>query len=163
VRFRICPLGISALLVVAAAACATPPPTSFPPATTDPAATPSPADSTSQSPGASGATSLVCDPNVSTWTTTDATGSHVPVILTLTCENGIAAAEGVLPPDSAAVAQAEFFHGDYCPPLLARCALAEPDWGYVVLTMTDGATLWATVSGRDGVVSATYEGAFPPA
>ena len=85
------------------------------------------------------------------------------MILTLTCENGIVAAEEILPPDSVAVAQAEFHHGGYCPPPPRKCAVAGPDQGYVVFTMADGATLWATVSSRDGAVRATYEGAFPPA
>jgi hypothetical protein len=85
------------------------------------------------------------------------------VVLTLTCENAVAAAERVLPRESGAVARAEFHYGDYCPPLPKKCAVAPPDWGYVVITLADGTTLWATVSAKDGIVRASYEGAFPPA
>jgi hypothetical protein len=85
------------------------------------------------------------------------------VVLTLTCENAIAAAERELPTESGRVARVEFHHGGYCPPPPRKCAVALPNTGYVVFTFDDGTALWATVLAKGLEVNATFQGAFPPA
>ncbi len=159
-RLAIRSFGVAGALVWLAA-CATPVP---PTPTSEPSpqvATPSPSLAPSATPVPS--PSLSCDSQGSAWTTTDENGSFIPVELTLTCGNAVAAAERVLPPTSAAITTIGFHQGGYCPPLPRKCAVAMPDNGYVVFTLDDGTTLWATVSAKNATVTATLQGPFPPA
>ncbi len=115
--------------------CATPAPTQTatqavaPPAYVSPAPTVSVSATASTSAVAAEPT-VVCQPNSSTWGQTDANGSQVPIAITLTCENGVAAAKAVVGPDPA-VADIEFAFGAWCPPG-AFCALTLPNTGHVV-------------------------------
>jgi hypothetical protein len=72
-----------------------------------------------------------CEPNTSIWTQMDANGSQVPIPITLTCENAVAAARRVVGPDPA-LAYIEFHYGGWCPPG-ARCAALGPSHGYVIV------------------------------
>jgi hypothetical protein len=103
---------------------------------------------------------VVCDKTPDA-TTTDPKGSIVPIIPILKCEKSVVAAQRVLPQRSAVVA-VEFHYGVYCPPgQFCRAALL--DQGYVVFTLADGQKLWATVSANKATVTASFQGAFPPA
>lgn len=73
---------------------------------------------------------IECDQNTSTWTRTDATGSQVPIIITLTCEAAVAAAKDLVGPDPA-IAYIEFHFGFWCPPG-AFCAMSQPNTGHVI-------------------------------
>jgi hypothetical protein len=59
-----------------------------------------------------------------------ANGSQVPIVITLTCENAIAAAWAAVGPDPA-VASIDFHYGRWCPPG-ALCAATLPNQGYVI-------------------------------
>lgn len=130
--------GALALLLVATLAvggCATPSPT--PPPTQVPtptasvslAVTPAPSPTPSASPVAA-KPKVVCQSNTSTWSKTDANGSQVPIAITLTCENAVAAAKDVVGPQPA-LAYIEFAFGHWCPPG-ALCAISLPNTGHVV-------------------------------
>ena len=73
---------------------------------------------------------VVCQPNTSSWSKTEANGSQVPIAITLTCENAVAAAKAVVGPQPA-LAYIEFGIGFWCPPG-ASCAVALPNRGFVV-------------------------------
>jgi hypothetical protein len=73
---------------------------------------------------------IVCQPDTSTWSTNDVNSSQVPIVITLTCENAVAAAEAVVGLQPA-VAYIEFAFGYWCPPG-AFCAASLPNTGYVV-------------------------------
>lgn len=129
--------GLASVLVAAfvVGGCATPSPTQpatqvvTPAASVPPAATVAPSPTASASPVAL-EPKVVCQANTSTWGTTDANGSQVPIVITLTCENAVAAAKAVVGPDQA-VAYIEFAFGYWCPPG-AYCALSLPNTGHVV-------------------------------
>lgn len=118
------------LLMVGVVGCGTPQP-SVTPAPSPVAPSPAVTASTSPTPIViADEPKIECDQNTSTWTRTDANGSQVPIIITLTCENAVAAAKTVVGPDPA-VAYIEFAYGYFCPPN-ARCAMSQPNTGHVI-------------------------------
>ena len=119
--------GLAAAL--AASGCAAPSPTQTPAQATHPDRIPSPTATASAS-AVAAEPKVVCQPNASTWSQTDANGSQVPIAITLTCENAVAAAKAVVGPDPA-VAYIEFAFGSWCPPG-TFCALSLPNTGHVV-------------------------------
>ena len=130
------------LLMVGVSACATPQPsattalpTAAPSATVtaspSPSPTPTPTPARTPSPTAvAGQPTVVCDPESSIWTETDANGSEVPIRITLTCKSAVAAASELVGPDQG-IAYVEFHYGRWCPPG-AFCALSLPNQGYVI-------------------------------
>ena len=123
------------LAAFAAAGCATPQPSAsaVPPSAT---AVPSASAASSPSPSPSGSPvavepKVVCQPNTTVWAKTEANGSQVPIVITLTCENAVAAANTVVGPDPA-VAYIEFTYGDFLCPPNTPCPALPPNTGYVV-------------------------------
>jgi hypothetical protein len=132
------------LLLVAAVGCGTPQPsvspaspsvvaspTLIPPAVVVPstavAASPTPAPpptAVAEEP------KVDCGKDASTWTETDAHGSPVPIVITLTCENAVAAAKQHVGPDPAVVS-IEFGYGWWCPPGFF-CVMSPPNAGHVI-------------------------------
>ncbi len=122
------------LAAFAAAGCATPQPSA---SAVPPSATAVPAASAASSPSPSGSSvavepKVVCQPNTTpVWAKTEANGSQVPIVITLTCENAVAAAKTVVGPDPA-VAYIEFTYGDFLCPPNTPCPALPPNTGYVV-------------------------------
>jgi len=81
------------------------------------------------------AVDVTCDTNSSIWTRVDASGSQAPVLITLTCENAVAAATKLVGPNWP-ITSVDFHFGGYCPPN-ASCILSPPNWGHVIFRMTD--------------------------
>lgn len=126
---------LATVLVAAlvAGGCATPSPTQPATQAVAPTASVSPSVTLAPSPTASPVAAeakVVCQPNTSTWSKTDANGSQVPIAITLTCENAVAAAKVVVGPQPA-LAYVEFAFGFWCPPG-AFCAASLPNTGHVI-------------------------------
>ncbi len=79
---------------------------------------------------------MSCDPP-GTWTTTDAAGSEVPVLITLTCDKAVEAAWARLGADPA-IAAIEFHYYDYFPPGRPRGSPTDPNVGHVIFHPADG-------------------------
>jgi hypothetical protein len=123
------------LAAFAAAGCATPQPSASavpPSAASVPAASAVSSPSPSPSPSAAAAQAkVVCQP----YNWVDADPSHLPAI-TLTCENGVAAAKAVVGPNPTVVS-IEFGWGRWCPPG-AACIPFIPNEGWVIFHRSDG-------------------------
>ncbi len=107
--------GAVAVLLAITAGCATPVPSVSTPHPASSSASPAPSASNppSPSPSTAVAAEVVCDRSGPTSAGTDASGSPIPV--TLTCENAVAAARGVVGSDPA-IAYIEFDYLFWCPP-----------------------------------------------
>lgn len=135
---RIGALAAGLLAVILVGGCATPAPTPTTPPQTPSALTPTPAPTATVAPSATASPSaaaaeptVVCPPDeTSPWFITDANGSPVPIVVTLSCENAVAAAKAVVGPDPT-VTYIEFAYGPWCPPGVF-CALSLPNTGHVV-------------------------------
>jgi hypothetical protein len=125
---------------------------------------PAPASAASPSPSSSAAAKeprVVCNDIGSVWLDTDAHGSEVPISITLTCENAVAAAKASAGPQPA-TELIEFSYGHWCQPGFF-CALALPNTGHVIFRRTGTLPdlLVGVTADAVGKVTATAPGLLP--
>ena len=101
---------------------------------------------------------LVCEVPPTVWQTGPSSGSPVPMTITLTCANAVAAARAAQAVQGLDIGGVEFRYGAYCPPG-QRCLFSSPSTGYVIFHRTDGGQdLWVTLRADEGgVVRLTSE------
>ncbi len=119
------------------------------------AASPTASSAPAQSPGSM----VSCDPP-GTWTTTDAAGSAVPVLITLTCDKAVGAAWARLGADPA-IAAIEFHYYDYFPPGRPRGSPTDPNVGHVIFHPADGRPDMLFPVRSDGAGNVVAEGPEP--
>lgn len=119
-------------IAISLVGCASPHPsvTLTPSPVAQPPDAPSPTVAASAPPALVEAPPIECDHNTSIWFENDAHGSQVPIVITLTCENAVAAAMDLVGPNPA-IDSIEFHFGWYCPPG-AFCAVTQPNTGHVI-------------------------------
>lgn len=144
----------SGLLLVIVVACGTPQPSATPELLT---AVPSATFAVSPTPtmAAVEEPKVECGQNTAAGTRTDANGSAVPLVITLTCENAVAAAKALVGPGQD-IASIEFDYGYWLPPGAHTAGGAtRPNTGHVIFH-TNGPDLLVSVKADDaGKVTAS--------